>query len=423
MRPNELASGILSGAHDEALKAVYGNSADINAIRVRYAKCIDKFSDNYGKDHDVSVFSVSGRSEISGNHTDHNRGRVIAASINLDIIAVAAKNENEVIRVKSLAFAEDVFKPGDRIRKNNSHALIAGVYDGFIKNGYKAGGFYAYTESHVLKGSGLSSSAAFENAIGTVLNYLYNDGGVDFVKLAQISQYAENVFFGKPSGLMDQIACASGGFVGIDFRDPSNPEITRLGVDLDDYGINLVIINTGGSHANLTGDYASVPSEMKSVAAFFGKTVLREVEEDKFYASLSAVRTACGDRAVLRAHHFFCENRRVASQLDALKAGDIDQFLSLVRESGRSSQIWLQNIFACSAPSEQGLSVGLMLCERLLSDKRAAWRVHGGGFAGTVQAFVPKEYISEFVRTVSEVFGENSCLVLGIRSAGATKVI
>jgi len=409
---------IMSGKLDESFAKLYG-AKKIVSSRKRYSDAIGEFAKIYGDDCDISLFSVSGRSEISGNHTDHNRGRVIAASVDLDIIAVAAKTCDNKVSVKSRGFDEDIVSLGDGSeehfkssdKKFCSEALIRGVCAGFVKEGYNIGGFSAYTESNVLKGSGLSSSAAFEDMIGNILNHFYNDGKIDYVKIAQISQYSENVYFGKPCGLMDQVACAAGGFVGIDFCDTSSPKVERIDLDLAEKGYELVIINTGGNHADLNDDYASVPYEMKKVAAYFGKTHLRDVCPDDFFASLMDLRKAmadekCGDRAILRAYHFFCENARVERQLKALADNDIDAFLDGVRSSGRSSFCWLQNIYTCKAPDDQGLSLALMMCEKLLGDKNGAWRVHGGGFAGTVQAFVPVSFADEFASTMEKVFGE-----------------
>jgi galactokinase len=294
---------------------------------------------------------------------------------------------------------------------------------GFTNNGYAVGGFDAYTTSNVLKGSGISSSAAFEDMIGNILSHVYNDGKVDNVEIAKIAQWAENKFFGKPCGLMDQVACAVGGIVAIDFNDTKNPVITPVDFDITGAGYNLCIVNTGGNHADLTDDYASVPAEMKAIAAHFGKEVLRDTDEDEVIASIPVLREKYGDRAIMRALHFFDENRRVAKQKSALLEGDIDSFFENVKASGRSSFCYLQNVYTNKNLTEQGLSLALCLAERILGGKKAAWRVHGGGFAGTIQAFVPTASVLEFKTAMDACFGKDACIVLNIRPVGATRII
>ncbi len=425
-----LKENILSGALDVRFAKLYGSDESVLAAqRARYAALIDEFASRYGEDRDIALFSVPGRSELSGNHTDHNHGCVIAGSIDLDIIAVAAKNEDSTVRIKSEGFPEDVvdiaeFNTPDEARFGKSDALIAGVADGFRARGYNVGGYDACTTSSVLKGSGLSSSAAFENMVGLVLSHFYNSGSVDFVTLAQISQYSENKFFGKPCGLMDQVACAAGGIVSIDFADTSAPIVEKVDFDLTEAGYCLCIVNTGGNHADLTPDYAAVPAEMKAVAAELGKSVLRETDRDALIKSIPALREKVGDRAILRALHFFAENDRVAEQKSALKSGDLEKYFSGVLASGRSSFCYLQNVYTTANVSEQGLSLALNLCESYLSslDQQTAWRVHGGGFAGTVQAYVPMSASEGFVELLESVFGKGSCYLLKIRLAGAVRV-
>ena len=426
MNTVELKVAILGGKFDERFTYIYGESA-LSAQKARYAAAVDAFAAIYGTDREASLYSVAGRSELSGNHTDHNRGCVIAASIDLDIIAVAAPNANRVIRVKSEGFDEDVidldtFTEPLATPEGHSNELIAGMAAGFRKEGYRVGGFDAYTTSNVLKGSGISSSAAFEDMIGNILNHLYNDGKVDNVEIAKLAQYAENVFFGKPCGLMDQMACGVGGIIAIDFADPKSPVIEKMDFDITAAGYNLCIVNTGGNHADLTDDYASVPAEMKSVAAALGKTVLRELDEQTVIDAIPTLRETVGDRAILRALHFFAENRRVAKQKAALQAGDLDAFFDGVIASGRSSFCYLQNVYTCKNLSEQGLSLALCLAEQTLAGKKAAWRVHGGGFAGTIQAFVPTEAVEEFRRAMDSALGEGRCMVLRIRPVGAVKI-
>ena len=426
MKLIDMKNALCAGNFNDRLAEVYGANA-AHAQQARYAKALDEFAALYGSDRDVSLFSVSGRSELSGNHTDHNFGCVVAASIDLDIIAVASANEDNVIRVKSEGFPADevnlaTYNTPDPAMFATSASIIAGMSAQFAQNGLCTGGFDAYTTSAVLKGSGISSSAAFEDMIGNILNYLYNDGKVDNVEIAKMSQKAENLFFGKPCGLMDQVACAHGGIVAIDFADPASPIIRGVPFDITAAGYALCIVNTGGNHADLTDDYASIPAEMKAVAAHFGKKVLREVSKADVVAAIPALREKLGDRAVLRAMHFFAENERVLAQTDALMHDDLGAFLSHVCASGQSSFCYLQNIYTTKAPSEQGLSLALCLAEQVLGGKKAAWRVHGGGFAGTIQAFVPMELVEEFRAAMDGAFGAGACLPLHIRQVGACKI-
>ncbi len=430
MKYSSLINEIKTGAYDNAFIKLYGQDCDIASVRERYIKAAKGFEETYGNlmtpDTEISLFSVPGRSEISGNHTDHNYGKVIAASISLDIIAVAAKTDNPEIRVKSEGFPEDIVsledvETVDESKFYKASAIIKGVCDGFGKNGYAFGGFYAYTTSSVLKGSGLSSSAAFEDMIGNILNHYYNDGNVNYIEISKISQYAENVHFGKPCGLMDQMACAAGGFVAIDFKDPKNPIVEKPDFDLSSHGYSLCIVNTGGNHADLNEDYASIPFEMKSVAKFFGKEVLRDVEKADVLANIPALREKCGDRAIMRAIHFFNENERVEKATAGLKNDDINEFLSYIKESGLSSSCLLQNTYTTKNVSEQGISLALAAAGEVLNNKPGtAYRVHGGGFAGTIQAFVPNEYVTEFNKMMTSVFGEGNAYVLKVRLIGAT---
>ena len=416
---------ISTGKLDSTLSYIYGEAA-LAYQKERYMTAIDEFEKIYG-DGEITLYSVAGRSELSGNHTDHNHGCVVAASIDLDIIAVARQRDDGVIRIKSEGFPEDVvdikaYTTPVEAKFGTSESIIAGMCAGFVNDGYAIGGFDAYTTSNVLKGSGLSSSAAFEDMVGNILSHMYNDGKVDNVEIAKLSQYAENVFFGKPCGLMDQVACAVGGIVAIDFADPKAPIIDKLDFDLSAKGYNLCIVNTGGNHADLTDDYASVPAEMKAVAAHFGKSVLREIDRDTLVKGIPALREKVGDRAILRALHFLGENERVAKQKKALIDGDLDAFFDNVIASGKSSFCYLQNVYTTKNLTEQGLSLALCLAENYLSDKKAAWRVHGGGFAGTIQSFVPSEAVEGYRVLMDSVFGEGKCIVLRIRPVGAVKV-
>ena len=426
MKSIQLINEIKKGTLDEKLCMLYGRE-NVSAARERYIKSIDEFTSLYGEERELNIFTVAGRSELSGNHTDHNRGCVVAASISLDIIAVASATDDGIVRVKSEGFPEDVvdintYTSPIEAKFGTSESIIAGMCAGFKMNGHNIGGFVAYTTSSVLKGSGLSSSAAFEDMIGTIESHLYNNGEVGNVEISKLAQYSENKFFGKPCGLMDQVACAYGGIVAIDFADTNDPVITPVDFDFTGAGYNLCIVSTGGNHADLTDDYASVPAEMKSVAAYFGKEVLRQVDEEEVIARIPSLREKLGDRAIMRALHFFNENKRVEAQKNALLSGDIDTFFENVKASGRSSFCYLQNVYTTKNVSEQGLSLALCLAEKLLSGKSAAWRVHGGGFAGTIQAFVRSEDVAEFKSVMDASFGEGACMVLNIRPVGAAKV-
>ena len=426
MNTSEMKKHIANGGIDSVITHIYGEAA-LDLQKARYTKAIDEFAAIYGAEREISLYSVAGRSELSGNHTDHNHGCVVAASIDLDIIAVASAREDGVIRVKSEGFPEDVvditaYTSPVKEKFGTSESIIAGMCAAFRGNGLAVGGFDAYTTSNVLKGSGLSSSAAFEDMIGNILSHMYNDGKVDNVEIAKMAQFSENQFFGKPCGLMDQVACAVGGIVAIDFADPKAPVIDKIDFDISAQGYNLCIVNTGGNHADLTDDYASVPAEMKSVAACFGKSVLRDVDENEFSAEIAALREKVGDRAVLRALHFFNENKRVAKQKAALLAGDLDTFFAEVIASGRSSFCYLQNVYTTKNLTEQGLSLALCLADGYLASKRAAFRVHGGGFAGTIQAFVPSCDVEGFRAVMDSVFGEGKCIVLRIRPEGAVRI-
>ena len=392
--------------------------------RERYEKAAAEFEKLFGE-KPTHFFSAPGRTEIGGNHTDHNLGRVFAAGVSLDVIAAVKATDDGIITVKSEGFPVDKIDSADtevkEEEKNSSASLIRGMAGGFLKNGHKIGGFNAYTTSNVLKGSGLSSSAAFEVLIGTILNGLYNEQAISAVEVAQLSQYAENVYFGKPSGLMDQMASSVGSFITIDFKDEKEPVIKKVDYDFSKSGYALCIVDTKGNHADLTPEYAAIPQEMKSVAQFFGKSVLREVDKQELLDNISAVREKCSDRAVLRALHYFDDNERVLAQAEALERGDIEGFFKLINESGDSSFRYLQNIYASSAPAEQGLSLALYIAKSVLGDKGAC-RVHGGGFAGTIQAFVPNDMLDKFSAEIEKVFGEGSCYVLSIRPVGGVMV-
>ncbi|MCI1954836.1 MAG: galactokinase [Oscillospiraceae bacterium] len=428
MTPNLAKEKILRGDCAETLARLYAcGEKEAAAKGERIAGALEEFETLFGADRDVRIFSAPGRTEIGGNHTDHQGGRVLAAGVDLDAVAVASRAEGGEIRVKSRGFPEDALNAGDLARKpeeeGGSKAIIRGICKGFADRGYKIGGFHAYTTSNVLAGSGLSSSAAFEVLIGTAVNGLFCRNEVPPLAVAQIGQYAENEYFGKPCGLMDQAASAIGGFALIDFSDAENPRAEKIPFDFSKCGCRLCMVDTKGSHSDLTPDYAAIPAEMKQAAACFGKKLLSQVDEAEFYSRIPAVRAAAGDRAVLRAMHFFSENARVLKEAAALKAGDFKAFKRLVLESGRSSFQYLQNVYSPSHVAEQGVSVALALCERLLADRGGAWRVHGGGFAGTVQAYVPNAFLAEFTREMEAVFGKGSCRPLAVRPVGGAAIL
>lgn len=411
---------------DSLLVKLYGNRPKVLDSQIkRYSDAIENFRSIYPGKSDIELFSTSGRTEVGGNHTDHNAGRVLAAAVDLDVIAVVSKNNDGIIRVQSKGYPMDKvdlnrLTPVDS-EKYTSAALVRGISARLKDLGYNIGGFDAYTTSNVLKGSGLSSSAAFEVLIVTILNHLYNNGDVNDILNAQIAQYAENNFFGKPCGLMDQTSCAVGGFVTIDFKDFRNPVVRKVDYDFSSSGFTLVIVDTGGNHANLNEDYAAIANEMKSVAKAFGGQVLREFSKEKVLENVQFLRTKVNDRAVLRALHFYADDSRVVEEVDALQKKDFNKFLSLIIESGNSSWMLNQNCYSPKNPDEQGLSLALAVSKTLLEGK-GAWRVHGGGFAGTIQAFVPNSLLDEYLARMRGIFGENSCHELIIRPVGTTKL-
>ena len=371
-------------------------------------------------------FSAPGRTEIGGNHTDHQRGRVLAGAVNLDTVAAVRLNGTDTIRIMSKGYPMSVVNVTEltpvESEINSTPALIRGVVARFVEMGCKVEGFDAYCESTVLPGSGLSSSAAYEVLIGTIVNHLFFGGKVSQPEIAMIGQYAENVFFGKPCGLMDQTASAVGNLVTIDFFTAGKPVIEPVDFDFGACGHALCIIDSGADHADLTDEYAAVPGEMKAVAAFLGKEVLTEIDEAAFFAAIPEIRKACGDRAVMRAIHFYQENARVPQQVAALRAGDFDKFLSLVKQSGYSSYMYLQNVIPAGYKAHQDVAVALALCEHYLAG-RGAYRVHGGGFAGTVQASVPYDILDSFVAGIDGALGKGACHVLSIRPQGGVPAV
>ncbi|MBP3618312.1 MAG: galactokinase [Lachnospiraceae bacterium] len=425
MLTGTLIEKLQSGDMDGILSDVYVDDSKVEYQRNRYRNTIRKFETYYGSG-EVTLFSAPGRSEIGGNHTDHQQGEVLAASVNLDTLGVARATADNIIRVISDDSKEMVISLEDvsvKLKeKGTTTALIKGVVEGFVENGYQVGGFCAYITSDVLIGAGLSSSAAFETLIGTILSGLYNDMRVSPVEIAMIGQFAENVYFGKPCGLMDQMACSVGNLVYIDFKDPANPKVEKVAADMDSFGYSLCITDTKGSHADLTDEYAAVPKEMKKVAGYFGKNVMREVTAKEVLKEIHTLRSLYGDRCVLRAFHFITENERVQKEVNALKDGDINQFLKLVKASGDSSYKYLQNVYSNKDLKNQNVSVALMISEMLLGEAGVS-RVHGGGFAGTIQAFVKREHVPEYKRGMDAVFGDGACSDLRIRKYGGIKVI
>ncbi len=419
-----LIEKINGGQYDSKFAALYGE--DVAAQRARYIDAVKGFVDTFGEPAtDLMLFSAPGRTEIGGNHTDHNHGRVLAGSVNLDVIAVVAASAENRIRVKSQGYDMDTVELDNLAvnpaEVNRSASLIRGTAARFKELGSAIGGFDAYTTSNVLKGSGLSSSAAFEVLIGVILSHLYNDGTVSAVEIAKIAQFAEREYFGKPCGLMDQMASSVGNIITIDFASTENPVIEKVDFDFAKTGHALCIVDVGGNHADLTHEYAAVPGEMKAVAAQLGVTVLRETDFTTLLKNIPTLREKLGDRAVLRAIHFLNDNERVAKQVAALKDGDFDTFKKLIIESGNSSFEYLQNVYASCNVEEQGMSLALALAQQVL-DGKGAWRVHGGGFGGTTQNFVPADLLPQFREIIEGVFGEGSCHVLHIRPFGGVCV-
>ena len=424
MNTTEIIAEINKGGLDGKLSSLYGKT-HVEKQRERYIGACASFEKLYGERNNIRIFSAPGRTEVIGNHTDHNSGKVVAAAVDLDVIAIVSETDDNIIRIKSEGYPEDVIDVSlppfpSKDSYFTSAALISGLVAGISNRGYKVGGFCAYTTSNVLKGSGLSSSAAFEVLVGSIINHLYCGGKLSPVQIAKLSQYAENNYFGKPSGLMDQTACACGGLVAIDFLIPDKPEIEKLEFSPAEYGYTLAIVSAGGNHADLNDDYAAIPAEMKKVAKYFGKEVLRDIDITDVYASISNLRAYASDRAVLRAIHFFNENDRVDTLKDAVKEKDIGMFLRTVEESGRSSYDLLQNIYSAKNPVEQGIAMALVLTGIITHD--SAYRVHGGGFAGTIQAYVKEEEFEDYEQKMNSVFGKNACRQLSFRNDGAVEI-
>lgn len=418
MNINEIKTAILGGKFDKDFNLLYGETEQ---TAQRYAKAVDKFNDLFPVSGDIKLFSAPGRTEVSGNHTDHQHGCVLAGSVNLDVIAVVSLNDDGKIRIKSEGFNMDVVDIND-LEKNDAEngkaiSLIKGVCHKFEEMGCTLSGFNAYTTSNVLKGSGLSSSAAFEVLVGTIVNSLFFENKASAIEIAKIGQFAERDYFGKPCGLLDQMASSLGGFTYADFNDPTDPITESIELDIKKFGYTLCVVDTGGNHANLTDDYAAITVECKKISNALGVDFLRDADTDKFYSDLAALRKKCGDRAILRAFHFFNEQERVEKQKAALKAGDFESFLKLVNASGQSSYDYLQNLYSNSNVSEQGLPLAIALTKQFLGDNGAC-RVHGGGFAGTIQCYIPTDMLADYKAMIEKTFGEGSCCVLNIRPAG-----
>ncbi len=405
---------------------LYGKSDKIFHEQIlRYRKIISEHEEHFFTEPDY-LFSAPGRTEIGGNHTDHNRGRVLTASINLDSVAAVCKMEEKKIVLYSEGYPKKFevmlnnLSPEDE-EKGTTTALIRGIAARFDSLGYNIGGFNAYISSNVGVGSGLSSSASIEVLIGTILNVLFNESKISDEEIAIIGQFSENNYFGKPCGLMDQMAIAVGGIISIDFIDPKNPIVKKINFDLSEKNYSLLVVDTGGNHADLTEDYASIPLEMKSVAKELGKEVCREISYDNLLNKMNEIRPEIGDRAILRAIHFLGDNQRVVEELESLEKDDFNSFLDLVNDSGNSSCKWLQNCFTTKNPSGQGINLALALTENYLknSGRKGACRVHGGGFAGTILVFMPDDKREDYIRLMENVFGEKSVTVLSIRQLGA----
>ncbi len=422
MNITEVKSNILNGKYNSSFTMLYGEY--LNAQK-RYLSACEEFEKLYPVSKDIRLFSAPGRTEVGGNHTDHQHGSVLAGSVNLDIIAIVSENDDNTIHIKSKGYNMDVVKADDFNRKDKEKgkaiSLIRGICAKFADMGYKISGFNTYTTSNVLKGSGLSSSAAFEVLIGNIVNGLFADSQVSAIEIAKIGQFAERNYFGKPCGLLDQMASSLGGFTYADFNNPDDPITEKINLDIEKFGFTLCFVDTGGTHANLTGDYADITYECKQISNALGVDFLRDANADKYYNNLADLRKRFGERAVLRAFHFFNEQERVLKQREALKSGNFKEFLSLVNESGQSSYDYLQNLYSTTAVKKQGLSLAIALTKQFLNG-RGACRVHGGGFAGTIQCYIPTESLNDYKAMIEAVFGENSCCVLNIRPVGGYEI-
>ena len=416
------ARDVLEKRGQKLLEELYGKSGVDDNLK-RYEAVLNGFLKEFGE-KDVKMFSSPGRTEISGNHTDHNNGKVLGGSINLDCVAAAAKNDSDFVNIISESFSQKFrvnikdIEPGtDKI---GTIELLKGILAGFEQRGASIGGFDAYITSNVISSAGVSSSAAFETLICQIINTLFNEGKLSKTDYAYIGKYAENNYWDKASGLLDQMCCAYGGLISIDFVNPDSPKVEEIDFDFAGAKHDLIIVQTGRGHADLSADYSSIPAEMKKVAEFFGKSTLSEVDENEFYKNLSKIRDFAGDRAVLRSIHFFDENKRVDNEIKALKSNDFDSFLKNITDSGNSSWKYLQNVYTNAAPNEQGITVALALSERFLKEKNVgATRVHGGGFAGVIMAMVSENYSDEYVSYMDKFLGKGSSYKMKIRPYGS----
>ena len=422
---SQLINEISSNKYNQLLTDIYIDSASINYQKQRYIAAIVRYEQLFGSG-DVEIYSAPGRSEIGGNHTDHQHGEVLATSINQDIIAIVSKTNEPYVQIVS--DQNDMISLNlDSLEKNpdeegTTTALIKGILSRTKELNYNIGGFKAYLTSDVLIGAGLSSSAAFETVIGSIISGLYNNMKISPVDIAFIGQYAENEYFGKPCGLMDQMASSIGNMIHINFKEPKNPIVNRIDFHMEEHGYSLCIVNTKGSHSDLTADYAAIPKEMKAVAACFDKEVLSEVKYNDVLSNINLIRNKVNDRAVLRAIHFFEENMRVIKEVEALKSNNIAEFLELVKLSGNSSFKYLQNIYTNNDVAHQNISIALATSDCFLGENGVS-RIHGGGFAGTIQTFVKNDFVNDYKRKMEEIFGVDSCTVLKVRKYGGIKVL
>ena len=416
--------GLLKSEKASALMAELYGKEGAAENETRYEKVLTGFEQTFGDRENILLFSSPGRTEISGNHTDHNHGKVLAGSINLDCVGAAAVNYSNLVHIISETYDQDITIDLNQLepsaKKAGTNDLIKGLLKGFKEAGYSIGGFDAYVTSNVISAAGVSSSASFEMLLCSMLNTFFNEGRMDSVAYAHIGKYSENIYWDKASGLLDQMACAVGGLITIDFTEPAVPEVEKINFDFGSQDHSLIIVQTGKGHADLSADYSSVPNEMKKVAQFFGKEVLSQVTEEQVIEKLSEVRSFAGDRSVLRALHFFEENKRVEEEVKALKEGNFEKFLKNITASGNSSWKWLQNCFTNSAVQEQGITIALALTELFIAEKqRGACRVHGGGFAGVIMAMLPNDLTDEYIRYIEGCLGEGCAYRMSIRPYGA----
>ena len=414
---------LLESRKSNALMAELYGKNHVEENISRYQELVKGYENLFG-DQDVLLFTSPGRTEISGNHTDHNHGKVLAGSINLDCVGVAAKNNSKEVRIVSETYHQDFTIDLDDLtpspKKAGTVDLTKGLLKGFLEAGHAIGGFNAYITSNVISAAGVSSSASYEMLLCAMINTFFNEGKLDAVDYAHIGKYSENHYWDKASGLLDQMACAVGGLITIDFKNPAVPAVEKISFDFAGAGHSLIIVQTGKGHADLSADYSSVPNEMKKVAQFFGKEVLADVEEADVIARINEVREFAGDRSVMRAFHFFEENKKVEAEVAALKAGDFHAFLENITASGNSSWKWLQNCYTTASVQEQGISIALALTEMFIAEKKkGACRIHGGGFAGVIMAMLPNELVDEYISFIEKAMGEESAYRMSIRPYGA----